>query len=153
MYPGYIQALRTPETPWEPSKQAEGTPNNTCSIPQSLTQGDPESQPAQNHKRTLLALTHILGSLVPPHALWGTPWYHPTVHLCLQVPPADNEGLTYTELQAVTPSFCLPGPSAVSQPPVICLRCLPRMTFPSCCAPSLAIVCHRCPYPKGWCHG
>ncbi|XP_010726743.1 T-cell-interacting, activating receptor on myeloid cells protein 1-like isoform X1 [Meleagris gallopavo] len=34
----------------------------------------------------------------------------------LQVPPADNEGLTYTELQAVTPSFCRPG---VPQPPVI----------------------------------
>ena len=81
MYPGYIQALRTPETPWEPSKQAEGTHNNSCSVPQSLTQGDPESQPAQNHKRTLLALTHILGSLVPPHALWGTPWYHPAVLL------------------------------------------------------------------------
>ncbi|POI19581.1 hypothetical protein CIB84_016673 [Bambusicola thoracicus] len=37
----------------------------------------------------------------------------------LQVPPADNEGLTYTELQAVTPSFCRPGPSAVPQPPLI----------------------------------
>nr|CAG25956.1 immunoglobulin-like receptor CHIR-B2 precursor [Gallus gallus] len=37
----------------------------------------------------------------------------------LQVPPTDNEGLTYTELQAVTPSFCHSGPSAVPQTPVI----------------------------------
>lgn len=102
-----------------PSSQVVGTPINTCSVPQSLTHADPESQPAQNHKHTLLAITPHTEIIAPPQALWGTPWDHPAVPLCLQVPPGDNEGLTYTELQAVTPSICRPGASTVPQPPVI----------------------------------
>jgi len=41
--------------------------------------------PNLSQPRTTSALSwllpHILGSLVPPHALWGTPWYHPAVLL------------------------------------------------------------------------
>ena len=71
------KALTTPQTPWVPSSHALGTPNNTCSVPQSLTQGDPKSQPAQNNNRTPLAITPHTGIIGPPTCTLGNPMVSP----------------------------------------------------------------------------
>ena len=39
--------------------------------------------------------------------------------LCPQVSPGDREGLTYAQLQAVTPSTHVPASSTTSEPPII----------------------------------
>ena len=39
--------------------------------------------------------------------------------LCPQVSPGDSEGLTYTQLQAVTPSTHAPASSTTPEPPII----------------------------------
>ena len=83
------KALTTPQTPWVPSSHALGTPNNTCSVPQSLTQGDPKSQPAQNNNRTPLAITPHTGIIGPPTCTLGNPMVSPR---CSPVPRQEQLG-------------------------------------------------------------
>uniref|UniRef100_A0A8V0XP72 Ig-like domain-containing protein n=1 Tax=Gallus gallus TaxID=9031 RepID=A0A8V0XP72_CHICK len=56
---------------------------------------------------------------VPPRSHLGPPWWHSAFLLCPQVPSSDSEGLTYLELQAVTPSTQPPSPPAAPQSSVI----------------------------------
>ena len=56
---------------------------------------------------------------VPPRSHLGPPLWHSVFQLRSQVPSSDSEGLTYLELQAVTPSTQPPRPPAAPQPSVI----------------------------------
>ena len=60
---------------------------------------------------------HPLG--VPPRSHLGPPWWHSVFQLCPQVPSSDSEGLTYLELQAVTPSTQPTNSPIAPQPSVI----------------------------------
>jgi len=115
--PWHAPSLKHPQTPLAPSNKnvtpkhhPQGTPMSQPQLPKIYT--TPQSQPPSPGQPP----THYT---VPssPQACWDP--MVTLLSLCPQVSPGDSEGLTYAQLQAVTPSTHPRGSSTTPEPVII----------------------------------
>ena len=117
--PGMLQAFNTPRlygqaTYWDhsgnPRHHPQGTQMSQSQLPKIYT--TPQSQPPSPGQPP----THYT---MPssPQACWDP--MVTLLSLCPQVSPGDSEGLTYAQLQAVTPSTHPPDSSTTPEPSII----------------------------------
>ena len=96
-----------------------GLPDTTHREPQCHTHSFPKSTPPHNPNLLLLDSppTHYTVPSSPQLGCWDP--MVTLLSLCPQVSPGDSEGLTYAQLQAVTPSTHPPSSSTTPEPPII----------------------------------